>query len=316
MNSSIKFPTSPVTLSAPSELIHAPHHLNLPHWRWRVLRRRIMRYGEGVIAGILLTIIVLSVVFAQHLTSYSPTAGMSLRDRFKPPFWQEGGTIAHPLGTDNLGRDLLTRTLYGGQVSLGVAFIASTAATLIGASLGLICGYLGGFPDRLLRRLTEFWVSFPFLVLALAVIAVVGSSPVVLIILMSLSGWVYPAQVTRAQTLKMRELDYVQASIALGASSQHVIRFHIFPSIISVNIVVWTLSFGALVLVESSLSFIGLGVSPPTPSWGNMLNDSKTYLQDAWWMSVMPGLALMMTILCVNTVGDALQKFSSRHLYA
>lgn len=316
MNSSIKFQTSPVTLSAPSDLDHTPYHLSLPTWRWRVLRKHIMRYGEGVIAAILLTLIVLGIVFAQHLTSYSPTAGMSLRNRFMPPMWQEGGSIAHPLGTDNLGRDLLTRTLYGGQVSLGVAFIASSAATLIGASLGLICGYLGGLPDRLLRRMIEFWVSFPFLVLALAVIAVVGSSPVILIILMSMSGWVYPAQVTRAHTLKMRELEYVQASIALGASSQHVMRFHIVPSVISVNIIVWTLSFGALVLVEASLSFIGLGVSPPTPSWGNMLNDSKTYLQDAWWMSVIPGLALMMTILCVNTVGDALQKFSSRHLYA
>ncbi len=315
MNSSIKIPTSPVVLPAPSELLHAPPPLNLPRWRWRMLQRQIRRYGEGVIAGIVLTILVMAIIFAQHLTPHSPTAA-SMRERFKPPFWLEGGSTAYPLGTDNLGRDLLTRTLYGGQVSLGVAFVASTAATLIGASLGLICGYLGGVFDRLLLRLTEFWVSFPFLVLALAVIAVVGSSPLVLIILMSLSGWVYPAQVTRAQTLKMRELEYVHASIALGASSQHVIRLHIFPAIISVNIVVWTLSFGALVLVESSLSFIGLGVSPPTPSWGNMLNDSRTYLQDAWWMSVVPGLALMMTILCVNTVGDALQKFSSRHLYA
>jgi len=316
MNSSIKLPTRPAALSASSDLILTARPLTLPRWHAGALRRQIARYGGGAAAGAMLMIIVLSVVFAQHLTAYSPTAGMNMRERFMPPMWLEGGSIAHPLGTDNLGRDLLTRTLYGGQVSLGVAFIASTASTVIGASLGLICGYLGGFPDRLLRRLTEFWVSFPFLVLALAVIAVVGSSPIVLIILMSLSGWVYPAQVTRAQILKMRELEFVHASIALGASSWHVIRFHLFPAIISVNIVVWTLSFGALVLVESSLSFIGLGVSPPTPSWGNMLNDSKMYLQDAWWMSVFPGLALMMTILCVNTVGDALQKFSSRHLYA
>jgi ABC-type dipeptide/oligopeptide/nickel transport system permease subunit len=311
MNSSIEYPTS-VRLSAPADLLHAP---DVTKWsRWKYVRRDMRLYGGGAIAGFILLLIVLSVAFAHLVTPYDPTAGMSLRDRFLPPAWEAGGSWAHPLGTDNLGRDILGRTLYGGRVSLGVAFIASSIAALIGATLGLLSGYLGGFLDRLLLRLIEFWVSFPFLVLALAVIAVVGSSPFVLIMLMSLSGWVYPAQLTRAQTLKLRQLDYVQASIGLGASSSHIIRFHIVPSIISVNIVLWTLTFGALILVESSLSFIGLGVSPPTPSWGNMLSDSKTYLQDAWWMSVMPGLALMLTIVCVNTLGDALQKFTSRHL--
>lgn len=277
-------------------------------------RRWLRRYGGGVIAGTVLAVIVLSVMFAHVVTPHDPTAGMRLPYRFLPPMWQAGGTIEHPLGTDNLGRDVLARTLYGGRVSLWVAFTASSIGALLGIVYGMISGYVGGWVDRLLLRITDVWVSFPFLVLALAVIAVVGSSPTILIILMSLSGWVYPARVTRAQTLKIRQMEYVTAAVALGASSLHIVRRYIVPHVLAVNIVLWTLTFGTLILVESSLSFIGLGVNPPTPSWGNMLSDSKTYLRDAWWMSVVPGVVLMLTILCVNTVGDALQKYTSRHI--
>ncbi|NJL57853.1 ABC transporter permease [bacterium] len=195
-----------------------------------------------------------------------------------------------------------------------MAFIATSLASLIGIGIGLVSGYIGGMVDRVLNRLTDVWVAFPFLVLALAVIAVVGSSPSILITLMTLSGWVYPARVTRAQTLKLRQMEYVTASYSLGATRLHIIRTCILPSILAVNIVLWTLTFGTLILVESSLSFIGLGVNPPTPSWGNMLSDSRNYLQDAWWMAVVPGLTLMLTVLCINTVGDTLQRLSSRSI--
>lgn len=281
---------------------------------WRTYRRWFRLYGGGMIAGTILLVIVFLVFFAQYVTPYEPTAGMNLQYRFLPPAWSAGGSLLHPLGTDNLGRDILARTLYGGQVSLQVAFIASTLAVFIGIGFGLVSGYIGGNVDRIMMRITDAWVSFPFLVLALAVIAVIGSSPLVLIVLMSLAGWVYSARVTRAQTLKIRQTEYVQAAVALGAAPLYIIRYHVVPHIISVNIVLWTLAFSTLILVESSLSFIGLGVNPPTPSWGNMLSDSQNYLQDAWWMSVVPGLALMITILCINTVGDTLQKLTSRHL--
>lgn len=301
-----------VTLKNPVNLFRAPAEVPPPNWR--ALGHQLRRFGEGIIAGVVLVIVLFSVFFAHLLTPYEPTAGMSLRDRFMPPAWLEGGSWEHPFGTDNLGRDVLARTLYGGRVSLSVAFVASSFSMILGVVVGLVSGYMGGLLDRFVLRLTEFWIAFPFLVLALAVIAVVGSTPMVLIMLMSLSGWVYPARVTRAQTLKLRQSEYVQSAISIGASPFHVIRFHIVPDIVSVNIILWTLTFGALILVESSLSFIGLGVSPPTPSWGNMLSDSKTYLQDAWWISVVPGLALMITILCINTVGDTLQKYTSRYL--
>ncbi|NDJ60577.1 MAG: ABC transporter permease [Chloroflexi bacterium] len=301
----------PIEITAPVRSAPRKHkRAQRRDWRW------LRRYRGGLVAAGLLTIIVLLVALAPHITPHDPTGGMNLQSRFIPPFWQAGGTLLHPLGTDNLGRDVLARTLYGGQISLGVAFIASSLASLLGITVGVISGYVGGLPDRALMRLTDIWVAFPFLVLALAVIAVVGSSPPILIALMTLSGWVYSARVTRAQTLKLRQTDYVEAAVVLGAPPAQIVWRHIIPGIISVNIVLWTLTFGTLIIVESSLSFIGLGVNPPTPSWGNMLSDSQTYLQDAWWLSVVPGLALMLTVLCVNAVGDALQKLAARHLDA
>lgn len=291
-------------LSSPFRPRHAP----------RLRGRWLRRYGGGVLAGGLLTVIVLSVAFAHLITPHDPTGGMRLPYRFKPPAWQDGGLLEHPLGTDNMGRDLLARTLYGGRVSLWVAFVAGSIGSLVGIVYGLAGGYIGGWLDKLLLRITDIWVSFPFLVLALAVIAVLGSTPTVLIALMALSAWVYPARVTRAQTLKIREMEYVSAAVALGAGPLRIIRVYIIPHILAVNIVLWTLTFGTLILVESSLSFIGLGINPPTPSWGNMLSDSKTYLRDAWWMSVVPGLALMLTILCINALGDTLQRLTSRHI--
>lgn len=302
--------------SADSTLsVYRPARLEKRRRRWlrfRTLRRILREYGMGIVAAIILVLIVGAVFFAEHLTPHDPTAGMNLSSRFMPPAWEMGGTWEYPLGTDNLGRDVLTRTLHGGQVSLQVAFIASTVSMLIGVVYGLLSGYVGGSLDRMLMRITDVWVSFPFMVLALAVIAAVGSTPLVLVALLSLAGWVYPARMTRAQTLKTRQMEFVQASHSMGAPPSHIIRYHIVPYVLSVNIVLWTLSLGTLILIESSLSFIGLGVSPPTPSWGNMLSDSKTYLQDAWWMSIVPGATLMLTILCVNTVGDALQRLVLR----
>jgi peptide/nickel transport system permease protein len=301
---SMKTLSGVVALDPPENLKTNGH----PSYRW------VLRYGGGVVAGLLLALILLGVLFAGQVTPHNPTGGMDLLNRFKPPFWEAGGSLDHLLGTDNLGRDVLTRTLYGGRVSLQVALIAGTLSTVCGILFGLIGGYFGGPLDRAMVLITNIWVSFPFLVLALAVIAAVGASTTVLIVLLSLAGWVYPARVTRAQTLKIRQLDFVDAAVATGATAPHIIRCHILPNVISINIVLWTFSVGTLIMIEGSLSFLGLGVSPPTPSWGNMLSDGRTYLQDAWWLSVFPGLALMLTVLCVNSVGDSLQKMSYQRI--
>jgi ABC-type dipeptide/oligopeptide/nickel transport system permease subunit len=298
------------SISGISPIYNEPRQVKKTSRSWIEMTQWLRRTGE--VAGIIcLVLIVLSVVFAGNITPYSPTAGMDLRSRFIPPFWESGGTLAHPLGTDNLGRDVLARTLHGGKISLKVALIASTISTFIGAAYGLISGYMGGTLDRILQRINDISVSFPFLVLALAVIAAMGSSTTIMIALLSLAGWVYPARVTRAQTLKIREYDFVHASEALGASRWHIIRQHIIPNIVSINIVIWTFLVSMLMLIEGSLSFLGLGVAPPTPSWGNMLAEGRSYLQDAWWLSVFPGLLLTLTIICVNSSGDILQRLNS-----
>lgn len=271
----------------------------------------LRRNGNTLLAGTTLLIVVVSFLFAGSITSHSPTASMDLRSRFVPPAWEAGGSMEHPLGTDHMGRDVLSRTLHGGQISLQIALIASTIAVLGGAAFGLVSGYVGGPVDRILCAITDLWIAFPFLVLALAVIAAVGSSIPTLIILLSMAGWVYPARVTRAQTMKIRGHEFVQASVATGATHEHIIRYHILPNIVSVNVVLWTLSVGTAILIEGSLSFLGLGISPPTPSWGTMLNEGRTYLQDAWWLSVFPGLTLMLTVLLINASGDALQNILS-----
>jgi len=277
-------------------------------WRW------LRKYADGIIGGTVLAIMLFAIAFAGQVSPHDPTGAMDLMNRYTPPFWMEEGTLTHPFGTDNLGRDVLSRTLHGGQVSLRVALIASTIATLGGAAYGLVSGYAGGLLGKAMSRIVDMWVAFPFLVLALAVIAAVGNTQTILIILLAMAGWVYPAQVTRAQTMKVRQLDYVKASTAIGGSRWHIVRCHIIPSVIPVNIVMWTFSVGMMVVVEGSLSFLGLGVSPPTPSWGNMLSDGRVYLQDAWWLSVFPGMALVLTILCINALGDALHRLGTHQI--
>ncbi len=279
--------------------------------QWGELRRWARQYSEVWLALGALLLILFSVMFADHLTIYDPNAGMNLSNRMIPPFWVDGGSITHPFGTDNLGRDVLSRTLHGGWMSLQVALIASSIATAIGMGLGIIAGYAGGTIDRVIVGITDVWISFPFLVLALAVIAAVGSSPTILVTLLILAGWVHAARVTRAQVMQIKHYDYVLAANAFGATPLHTIRYHILPGVLNMNVVMWTFSVGTLVLIEGSLSFIGLGMSPTTPSWGNMLSDGRMYLQDAWWMSIFPGLALVLTILSVNALGDALQKLNA-----
>jgi len=283
-----------------------------PDYRFQKHCVWVYRYREILLAFAGLFLIVFSTYFAEYLTPYDPHGPMNLTNRLLPPLWENTGSIVHPLGTDNMGRDILSRTLHGGWVSLTVAFAASTFASLIGIVVGLAAGYVGGIVDRFILGFSDIWLSFPFLVLALAVIASVGSSMNVLIVLLTLAGWVHSARVTRAQTLRIKQLDFVHASIAFGASPLHIVWRHVLPGILNVNIVMWTFSVGALVLVEGSLSFVGMGVNPGTPSWGNMLSDGRMYLQSAWWMSIFPGIALMLTILSVNSLGDALQKLNNQ----
>jgi peptide/nickel transport system permease protein len=283
-----------------------PARIERPQLDWRAFFKRHQRYANVAFLLAFLMVIFVVVIFAGALTANDPMV-MNLSKTLLPPIGVDGGSWAHPLGTDNLGRDILSRTLHGGQISLKVAFIAGTVSTILGMVVGVVGGYVGGIVDRTLLYVSDVWISFPFLVLALAVISAVGGSVLVLIILLSVAGWVHAARITRATTLKLKEAEYVHASVALGAEPLHVLWNHIVPGIINPNIVMWTFSIGTMIVIEGSLSFIGMGVSTGTPSWGTMISDGRHYLRDAWWMSIFPGTALMITVLTVNYLGDALQ---------
>lgn len=254
-----------------------------------------------------LALLVLAVTLGPLLIDADPLR-QDLSRRLAPPFWMDGALPGHPLGTDELGRDLLARVLVGGRASLLVGFVASTAACAIGICAGLLAGYAGGIVDRLVMGAGDLWIAFPFLVLAIAVISVAGSSPAVLIVLLTLAGWVMPARVTRAIVRQVKGEDYVAASVGFGGGRRHVLRRHLLPSVAGANLVVWTFMVGALVLVEGGLSFLGLGVRPPAPSWGNILRDGRELMEIAWWVPLWPGLALTATVLLVNLLGEGLRQ--------
>ena len=274
--------------------------------RRRTVWNRFLHHGSAVAALVVLILIVLSAVLANVISRQDPTA-QSLSSRLLPPFWLAKGSFAHPLGSDGFGRDILTRILYGGRISLLIGFVCSTTGAIIGIALGILAGYRGGKLGTVIMRISDVQLAFPFIVLAIAVIATLGSDIKVLLALLSLFGWVSFARITRAQTLRIRNGEFVEAARVVGAGSGRIMLRHVLPNVISSNLVIWTFNVAQLILVESTLSFLGLGVQPPTPSWGNMLSEGRTYVSDAWWLAIFPGLAITITVLAVNTLGDALR---------
>lgn len=253
----------------------------------------------------LLVLVLLGCVVGPALIDADPVA-QDLGNRLQKPGWLGGdGGL---LGTDPFGRDMLARTLAGGRVSLAVGFGAASGAVVLGVLLGLVAGYRGGRVDRAVMTLADVWLAFPFLVLALAAVAVVGSDIPVLIALLTLGGWVLPTRVTRTIVQRLRSEDYVVAATGAGATDRYVIAKHLLPQVLPVTLVVWSFTVGTLVVIESSLSFLGLGVRPPTPSWGNLISDGTVYLETAWWILTWPALMIVLTVLCANALGAALRR--------
>jgi peptide/nickel transport system permease protein len=271
-------------------------------------RRRPFTRVTGVAraAGLLLLLIILAAIMAPLLAPHSPYS-QELLVRLSPPGWLPGGSWERPLGADDLGRDVLSRLLYGSRVSLVVGLSAALIGSLVGTALGLVAGYAGGVIGDLTMLLADAQLALPFLVLAIGLIAVVGPSLGVLIVLAGVSGWTAYARVTRGLVLGLLEQEFVLAARALGASTPRLLFCHIGPNLISTVAVLATLQLASVILLESTLSFLGLGVQPPEPSWGSMLGAGREYLNTAWWISVFPGLALMATILAVSLGGDWLR---------
>jgi len=231
----------------------------------------------------------------------------SLRARLVPPTLEAPDGRAHLLGTDHLGRDVLSRTIYGARVSLAVGLAAVVVGGLVGAALGIVAGFRGGWADAVIMTLADAQLAFPFILLAIGIIAVLGPSFLTLIVVIGLSGWVAYARILRAQVLTLRARDFVDAIQALGGSPGRIVLRHILPNVLSSLVVVATLELARAVVLEATLSFLGLGVQPPTPSWGGMIQEGREYLDTAWWISTVPGLVLLLTSLVVSRTGDWLR---------
>jgi peptide/nickel transport system permease protein len=264
-----------------------------------------MRHPKAVISTVVIASVVVTALLAPILAPYDPNQ-QNLLAVLQPPVFA-GGSMHHVLGTDALGRDVLSRIIFGSRVSLIVGLVAVVVSGIIGVLVGAAAGYVGGFLDTAVMRIVDLQLSLPFLVLAIAVIAALGASLQNVIIVLVISGWVSYARVVRAEVLSIREREFVEAARALGASDIHVIQRHILPLLVSAVLVIGTLQVGYMILTESSLSFLGLGVPLTTPTWGGIAADGQDYLTTAWWITSASGFAIFLTVMSVNYLGDALR---------
>jgi peptide/nickel transport system permease protein len=253
-----------------------------------------------------LLLLVIMAVFAPLLAPY-PYDQISMPDRLMPPFFIDGGSTAHPLGTDNIGRDVLSRVIYGSQISLSISLIVIAITASIGTMLGIASGYLGGRTDAFLMRVTDTSLAFPAILIALLLAATLGPGYWTVVIAISILGWAPYARLIRGEALKLREADFVAQARIIGTSPVRIMVRHIFPNIINPLIVMVTLSVGMVILTEAILSFLGAGIPPPAASWGNMVNDGRNLIDTAWWISFFPGLAIGLVVLAGNFLGDWLR---------
>jgi ABC-type dipeptide/oligopeptide/nickel transport system permease subunit len=268
--------------------------------------RRLGKMRVGVANGVILLVIVLIAIFAPLVAPHDPYEG-ELIERLKPPVWMDGGTWTYVLGTDQVGRDTLSRLIYGAQISLAAGFLAMVISVLIGVPLGVIAGYSGKVADSVISTVVNIMLTFPFVLLALTVISVLGPSFANVILVLGIASWTVYGRVIRAEVRKLKELDYVLAARTLGMSSFRIVAFHIVPNTINSVIVLSTVQIARFIIAEAFLSFLGLGVQAPTPSWGSMLGDSRQFMYDRWWLPTLPGLAIFITTLAINLFGDSIR---------
>jgi peptide/nickel transport system permease protein len=258
-------------------------------------------FGLGVLA-----VMAGAALLAPQIAPWDPTRQMLVK-RLRPPAWEARGLREHPLGTDHLGRDILSRIVYGGRISLVVGLSAVTLSALIGVTLGLLAGFHGGRADAVIMRVADVFLSIPYILLAMGVVFALGPSLFNVILVMAVTRWVQFARIVRADVLSIREREFVSGARARGNRSLRLLLRHVLPNALTPIIVVGTLELAFMIIYESALSFLGLGVQPPTPTWGWMLADGRNYIATAWWLATFPGLAIMLTVLAVNLLGDWLR---------
>ncbi len=276
-----------------------------------VARRRsrravdILKHPTVVASALVLATMVFVAIAAPLIAPYDPYE-QHLEGRLGPPLWA-GGSLTHPFGTDQLGRDVLTRLMYGARVSIAIGVMAVLVSGVLGVAAGVTAGFYGGIVDELIMRLADLRLALPFVLLVISVIAVFGPSFTNLIVILGLTGWVPYAKIVRAEALSMREREFIVAARAVGARNSRLMFRHILPNTVAAAIVIGSLELANIIVVEASLSFLGLGVQAPTPSWGNMLGEARDYLMSNFWLATLPGIAISITAISVNLIGDWLR---------
>jgi peptide/nickel transport system permease protein len=270
--------------------------------QWAIAARHFRRNRMAMAGLFVMLLLYLVTLLTPLIAPYDPTAqGDIVMTRYQSP------SFAHPMGTDKFGRDIFSRVLYGARISLSIGFIAVGIGVLFGTLVGALAGYFGRWVDSVLMRFTDMMLSFPRLILLIVVIALFEPSIWLVVVVLGLTGWMSIARIVRGEVLSLREREFVQAAKVLGMSDTRIISRHIIPNTLAPVIVYTTLGIGNTILVEAALSFLGLGVQPPTPSWGNMINDGRDALITAWWIATFPGLAIVATVTAFNLLGDGLR---------
>jgi len=290
------------TPMSPSASPSRPASLTLA-WRFAAFHAA----GFPVLPTLILLILALTAVFADVIAPSDPEIG-TLGERFRPPAWQVGGSEKYLLGTDHLGRDVLSRLIFGARVSMVVGLTAVLFAGAVGTALGILSGFLGGWVDQVIMRVTDTWLALPALTFAIFLAAVVGPSEMNIVIILGAVYWTRYARVIRGEVLSLRERDFVRLAIVAGCSKWTIMRRHILPNVLNSAIVLGTLMLGVVIVTEAALSFLGVGVPPPKPAWGLMLADGKKGLMAGyWWLTVLPGSCIMLMVLSANLLGDWLR---------
>jgi ABC-type dipeptide/oligopeptide/nickel transport system permease subunit len=274
-----------------------------------LFRRNLQLFAANRLAlgsVIVVLLFVVMAVFAPLIAPHDPYATDLFR-RLQPPGWVDGGEWSYLLGCDALGRDILSRMVYGSRISIFIGTTVVLVATTIGILAGLAAGYLRGWVDTVISRLVDILLGFPYLIFAIGLMAMMGPGLVNIILALVYKEWVIPCRVVRGETLATRELEYVEAARALGASNRHIMLREILPNILSPVMVVSTIRMAHVIILEASLSFLGLGVQPPTASWGAMVADGRAFILQAWWVSTFPGLAILLLVLAINVASQGLR---------
>ena len=293
-------------MSVPADALTLPAERAPARYPWVAFVRRRARRRTALFGLVVVAAVFVAALGAPWLTTYDPTE-QDITNRLKPPGSPDPSGRAHLLGTDHLGRDLLARVIFGARPALMVGFAAVAISGILGMVVGLLSGYFGGRIDDVFMRLADIQLAFPFILLAIAVIGVLGPSLPVIIVVIGVSSWVVYARVVRGSVLSLREREFVQAALALGSRDGRILLRHILPNALTPWLVVATLDMARVIVIESALSFLGLGVQPPTPTWGGMLADGRVYISTAWWLATFPGLAILVTVLGINLFGDGLR---------